>query len=74
MLHPPPWTCPGIDAAKRTARRIAWRVRNRRKLEELPALVAELHRDLERVRSENVALREFARVCRDAARARMGVD
>ena len=60
-MTPPPWTCPGIDAALRTSRRIRWRLRTGRLVEEVPGLLGQLERDLERVRVENGGMREWVR-------------
>lgn len=60
-MTPPPWTCPGIDAALTVARRIEWRLKRGRFVEAL-GLLPELRAALERVRVENKAMREWVRV------------
>lgn len=62
-MTPPPWTCPGIDAALTLARRIEWRLKRGRFVEAL-GLLPELRAALERVRVENKAMREWVRVQR----------
>jgi hypothetical protein len=58
---PPGWTCPGIDRTKTTIRRVRWRLRRGVKLDEVDALLAQALVDLEAVRDENRALREWGR-------------
>ena len=56
---PPGHTCPNIDRAQRTMRRLAWRVKNRPESpeDEIQTLLREGLETLERVREENKQLR-----------------
>jgi len=57
--RPPGHTCPAIDQAQRTMRRLAWRIRNRPECDEdqVASLLAEGLSSLERVRDENKQMR-----------------
>lgn len=59
QIKPPGHTCPAIDQAQRTMRRLAWRIRNRPECDddEVAKLLADGLAALERVRAENRQMR-----------------
>jgi hypothetical protein len=57
QVRPPGQTCPKIDAAQRTMRRLAWRARNPDRAGDAPRLLSEGPALLEVVREENAQMR-----------------
>ena len=57
-MKPPGYTCPNIDKAQRSMRRLAWRARNPDRAGDVSDVLSEGLALLEKVRAENAAMRK----------------
>jgi len=57
-MKPPGYTCPTIDKAQRSMRRLAWRVSHPERAGDTSEILAEGLALLESVRAENAAMRK----------------
>lgn len=67
-MKPPGHTCPNINKAQRSMRRLAWRARNPDRADDVSVVLSEGLALLEEVRAENAAMRKAYYAMRDQVR------
>ena len=67
-MKPPGHTCPNIDKAQRSMRRLAWRARHPERAGDTSEVLAEGLALLESVRAENAAMRKAYYAMRERLR------